>query len=166
MSRVLQYVNLAGVCALAVLCAAQWKQNSRLNLEAANLERVKHEQAIKISEQDKTLSADSAEMEDLRKALAESEEAIKTTTAKLAAETTANQRLATERDQLAMEREQLKSALEKWGDAVKQRDDALKRAGEEIQKLAKERNDAIGRFNDLANRYNAVVKELNAARSK
>jgi uncharacterized coiled-coil DUF342 family protein len=136
----MNYLNFAGVIALAVLCSFQWQINSRVNLEAQSLQKTTLEQAAKIDEQDRTIKNDAADLDDLRNRLSLSESALAD-------------------DEVTIK--QLKAALDKWIAAVAQRDQALKLAGVQIQKLANERNDAILKFNDLAGKYNAVVKQLN-----
>ena len=49
MNRMLQWVNFLGVLVLAGLCVVQWKVNRRLNLETADLERVRIAQDAKVS---------------------------------------------------------------------------------------------------------------------
>jgi chromosome segregation ATPase len=136
----MNYLNFAGVVALAVLCGFQWQTNSRLNLEAQSLQKTTLEQAAKIDEQTRTIKNDAADLDDLRGRLSLSESALADDEATI---------------------KQLKAAMDKWIAAVAQRDLALKQAGGQMQKLAAERNEAILKFNDLAGKYNAVVKQLN-----
>jgi uncharacterized coiled-coil DUF342 family protein len=136
----MNYLNFAGVVALAVLCGFQWQTNSRVNLEAQSLQKTTLEQAAKIDEQTRTIKNDAADLDDLRGRLSLSESALADDEATI---------------------KQLKNAMDKWIAAVAQRDQALKQAGGQIQKLAAERNEAILKFNDLAGKYNAVVKQLN-----
>jgi uncharacterized coiled-coil DUF342 family protein len=136
----MNYLNFAGVVALAVLCSFQWQTNSRINLEAQSLQKTTLEQAAKIDEQTRTIKNDAADLDDLRGRLSLSESALADDEATI---------------------KQLKTAMDKWIAAVAQRDLALKQAGGQIQKLATERNEAILKFNDLAGKYNAIVKQLN-----
>ena len=136
----MNYLNFAGVVALAVLCGFQWQTNSRVNLEAQSLQKTTLEQAAKIDEQTRTIKNDAADLDDLRGRLSLSESALADDEATI---------------------KQLKAAMDKWIAAVAQRDLALKQAGGQMQKLAAERNEAILKFNDLAGKYNAVVKQLN-----
>lgn len=159
MSRFLQYFNLAGVAALAILCAIQWQQNSRINQEVIELEKVRLEQAAKIAEQANTIKGDAADLEEFRQRLVQTGNALKESDAKLAACTA-------ERSQLTAERDQLKATLDKWVAAVAERDKVLKQASDELVKLAKDRNEAVLKFNDLAGKYNGLVKDLNDARAK
>jgi len=134
----MNYLNFAGVIALAVLCSFQWQTNSRINLEAQSLQKTTLEQAGKIDEQTRTIKNDAADLDDLRGRLSLSESALADDEATI---------------------KQLKAAMDKWIAAVAQRDLALKQASGQIQKLATERNEAILKFNDLAGKYNAVVKK-------
>jgi chromosome segregation ATPase len=136
----MNYLNFAGVIALAVLCSFQWQTNSRVNLEAQSLQKTTLEQAGKIDEQTRTIKNDAADLDDLRGRLSLSESALADDEATI---------------------KQLKAAMDKWIAAVAQRDLALKQASGQIQKLATERNEAILKFNDLAGKYNAIVKQLN-----
>jgi septal ring factor EnvC (AmiA/AmiB activator) len=135
MNRFIEYLNLFGIVALALLCAAQWQTNSRLNHNAERLERARIEQAAKITEQDTSLKQTTTDLDDSRQRLSIAESALKDAKAILAA--------------ITIERDQLKANLQKWATAVAVRDDA-------IRKLSAERNDAIQKFNDLANKYNAM----------
>jgi chromosome segregation ATPase len=145
----MKYLNFFGVAALAILCGFQWQLNSRVSLEAQQLDKTRLEQAAKIDEQDRIIKSDTADLDDLRMRLSLSESAL----------TEADRKVAVDEAEL----KQLKAALDKWMAAVAERDQALKQAGGVIQKLANERNDAILKFNDLAGKYNAVVKQLNDA---
>jgi chromosome segregation ATPase len=159
MNRFLSYFNFAGVIALAILCAVQWRTNSLLNQEVDHLEKTRLEQTAKIAEQDQTIQGDVADLDDFRRRLMISESALKKSDDQLATATT-------QRDRATAERDQLKAALDQWIAAVAARDAALKQAGQQLQKTAAERNDAVVKFNDLAGKYNAVVKDLNEARTK
>jgi septal ring factor EnvC (AmiA/AmiB activator) len=136
MNRLIEYLNLFGIIALAVLCAAQWQTNGQLNHDVERLDQMRIEQTAKIAEQDATLKQTSSDLDDSRQRLSISESALKDAEVKLAV--------------AAAERDQLKANLAKWTAALAARDDA-------IRKLSAERNDAIQKFNDLANKYNALV---------
>ena len=136
----MNYLNFAGIVALAILCSLQWQTNSRLNLETQSLEKTNLEQAAKIDDQARTIKNDATDLDDLRSRLSLSESALADDEATI---------------------KQLKTAMDKWIAAVTQRDQALKQAGAQIQKLAIERNDAVLKFNDLAGKYNTIVKQLN-----
>jgi chromosome segregation ATPase len=147
----MKYLNFFGVVATAILCAFQWQLNSRVSLEAQQLDKTRLQQAATIDEQDRTIKSNAADLDDLRMRLSLSETAL----------SEADRKVATDEAEL----KQLKAALDKWMAAVAERDRALKEVGMDIQKLANERNDAILKFNDLAGKYNAVVKQLNDAQA-
>ncbi len=66
MNRTLNYLNLVGVVLLAVLCALQWRRDSRLNLLAIDLEKTRQAQASKLAEQDAMLKQNASDLDDLR----------------------------------------------------------------------------------------------------
>jgi chromosome segregation ATPase len=171
--RILQYINLFGVLALAGMCVLQWDVNRRLNLRAIDLERSRQEQAQKTSEQDQALHGCQEDLNSFRDRLEKSEASQVETERRLAATIVQREQIAMERDsaiteknEAIAERDQCKANLDKWAAAVKERDEAIKKASDEITTLSKDRNDAIKKFNDLATRYNGVVKDLNEARAK
>ena len=166
MNLFLQIVNFVGVAALATLCVFQWNDNGQLHRNLDESDHARQEQVAKIADQEKTLTANNADLDDLRAKLAKAEAATKETQGKLDAETARNKQLVAEHDRLVAEQGQFKTAIDRWQAAIAQRDDALKQAGETVQKLSADRNDAVNKFNDLANKYNAVVKDLNAAQAK
>lgn len=145
MNRLLQWANLVGVLALAVLCAVQWSVNRRLNLSTMALERTRMAEEAQIAQQAKTIADQAADLDEFRSRVQLSEEALADAETKL-------QKLQGERDQLA-------GALGKWKAAVAQRDAVIKQAAAEIQKAIDDRDAAIKQFNDLATKYNAMVKE-------
>jgi chromosome segregation ATPase len=133
--------NFIGVLALAVLCAAQWRIDSQLHSQITDLEAIRIQQIEKITEQEKTIRGQSADLDDFRN------------------------RLMLCESQLNQSQEMvghLKAALDKWIAAVDARDKAIKQAGVLLQKLADERNDAVMKFNDLASKYNTLVKDWNS----
>jgi chromosome segregation ATPase len=137
MNRVLQWVNFVGVLALACLCVVQWKVNRRLNLETADLERVRIVQDAKISEQSKTIRDQAADLDEFRTRVRLSEDALADAERKLRA-------LQAERDRLA-------TSLNQYAAAVTQRDAVIKQAAAEIE-------EAVKKFNDLATKYNGLVQ--------
>jgi chromosome segregation ATPase len=157
MNRFLQYFNFIGIVALAVLCAAQWRTNRRLNLEIFDLDKTRLDQLAKIAEEDKAIKGYVADLDELRQRLTLSEAALKESQEKFAV-------VATERDKLVTERDALKTSLDKFTAALAERDAALKQAGEQIQKLAADRDEAVAKFNDLADKYNALVKDVEKAK--
>ncbi|MDB5358016.1 MAG: hypothetical protein JWN24_4469 [Phycisphaerales bacterium] len=159
MIRFLQWFNLAGVVALAVLCSFQWKANRKASLELIALDGVRLAQASKIVEQDAAIKGYAEDNEDLRDRLSHAESSLDETMRKLAVATVEVKKLTVERDEL-------KTALDTWKAAVAERDAALKQAREQMEKLGKERNEAVTKFNDLAAKYNGIVKEVNESRTK
>jgi len=145
MNRVLQWINLLGVLALAGLCAVQWSVNRRLNLTTQSLERTRIEQEAKIAEQANTIRDQAADLDEFRNRVRLSEDALADVEKKL-------RTLQRERDQLA-------ASLDQWKAAVAQRDVVIKQAAAEIQTAVAERNAAVKQFNDLATKYNAMAKE-------
>jgi chromosome segregation ATPase len=143
MNRFFLIFNFLGVGVLCVLCAVQWRTNSRLENNVRQLDETRIEQSEKISGQEMTLKEDAGDLSDLRQRLSMSESELNNAVA--------------ERDRFAAEGKQLKAALDKWMAAVAARDAALRQAGDQIQKLSSERNDAVLKFNDLAGKYNALV---------
>jgi uncharacterized coiled-coil DUF342 family protein len=166
MIRFFQWFNFLGICALAVLCGLQWRENRRVNLEAIGLEKTRLAQVAQLADRDKAIKGYLADLDELHQRLTISEAALKETEMKLTAVTLERNRLTTERNQLAAQRDQLKANLDQWIAAVTARDAALKKAGEELQKIATERNDAVLKFNELAGKYNAIVKDLNGTKAK
>ncbi len=154
----LHYINLMGVLALALLCVAQWRHNRDLNLEVNRLERVRLDQAAKLSEQQKAVSGVNADLAQFKAQFGNAAEALNDERQKFR---------GAEREirQLAAERDQLKTSVTNWADAVAIRDTRLKEAGMQIRRLSDELNASIGRFNELATNHNAVVKDLHDLRA-
>ena len=107
----LQWVNLVGVLALAVLCIAQWQRDRRMNLELRALEKARHAQDEKIAEQEKNarglsedLSHFKQKFQDANTDLSAARESLRT--------------LTKEKTQLANERDQLKTSVTNWAAAV------------------------------------------------
>jgi len=166
MNRFLNGFNLLGVIALAALCAVQWRNNGRINLQLIDLEKTRIAQSTKIAEQEKAIKGYVADLDDFRERLTRSEAALDKMETKLNTTIKERNQLTAQRDQLVAERDELKTTLDKWVAAVAERDKVLKQAGDEVQTLLQQRNDAIARFNDLVGKYNALVKDLDAARAK
>lgn len=152
MNRALNFFNAAGVLLLAILCALQWRHDSRLNLLAINLEKTRLEQASKLADQDALLKHNATDLDDLRDRLERAGVALRDAENKLAS-------AVAEGNQLRTQDDQLQQALKKWRAAVADRDQTIQKAGVQIEKLAIERNDAVMKFNDLAGKCNALVKQ-------
>jgi uncharacterized protein (DUF3084 family) len=136
MTRFFSTFNFAGVVALAILCALQWRINSRLENRVRALDQLAADQQAKIAEQTQSLKDDAADLDDSHERLSLSEKQLDETLAKL------RQREA--------EVTQLQITLKSWMQAIEARDAALKQAGQEIQQLAAQGNEAIQKYNDLA----------------
>lgn len=143
MSRTLQFINLLGVFALAVLCVMQWRADRNLNLELSAREKTRLDQAAKLEHQDKTIKGYVADLETFRKQLARANVSLKETEKSLAG-------AQREIRQLSNERNQLRISVTNWAGAVAARDEQLKQAAEQLQKLASDRNEAVKKFNELA----------------
>lgn len=154
MNSFLQYFNLAGVLAMAALCALQWRVNREANLETIKLERTRQEQAARIQETDQQVKGYQADLEGFRKHI---------TSASLGANEARSNltRLQLTSRQLETERDQLKRSVTNWANAVAARDARLKDVGEQLKSLAANRNDAVVRYNELAEKFNGVVRDLN-----
>ncbi|HWE93388.1 MAG TPA: hypothetical protein VG269_05385 [Tepidisphaeraceae bacterium] len=159
MTRILQFVNLAGVLALAVLCGFQWTANRKAHLAAIDLEKIRMRQSATIDEQAATIRGYAADLDSFRDRLQASQAELAETQGKLRTTTA-------ERDRATVERDELRTSRDSWMVAVAERDAAIKQAREQLEKLGKDRNEAVGKFNELAVKYNAIVKETNDARAK
>jgi len=163
MNRPLQWFNLAGVLALALLAVIQWQANRHVNLQLINAEAAELRQSRGLAEKDQTIQGNIEDMNEFRarvaKAATELEEqcsAVKAAEDKLAG-------VEAERARLAASVEGLKAALEQWKAAVAARDTELKQADARAAGLVTDRNEAVGRFNDLATKYNAAQDQLKQA---
>jgi uncharacterized coiled-coil DUF342 family protein len=159
MKQRLQYLNLVGVLALAGLCAAQWQNNRKANLEVMALEKARQEQSAKIEEQEKALKGYKMDLDSFREQLVQSHGLSKEAETKA---TAAERKIA----QLSDERDQLRASVTNWVGAVHLRDDRLKEANEQLQKMSGERNETVTKYNELVQKYNGVVKDLNDARAR
>jgi biopolymer transport protein ExbD len=157
--RAARHGDVIRVLLLAGLCVVQWRDNRRVNLEAANLTRIRHEQVAKLDEHAKTIAGLSADLDRFRARLQDASALAKEAEAKL-------RPLEREVRQVTQERDQLKGSVTDWSAAVTVRDERLKEFATQLQELAAGRNEAVTKFNDLAGKYNAVVIELNAARAR
>jgi len=154
MNRLLQYVNLLGVAALAVLCAFQWSANRSVNLEANSLEKTRLDLTAKAEQQAKDLKGQAADLDVFREQLSVATVSLKEAQTKLAKAELAIAQLETER-------EQLKTSVTNWAAAVATRDERLKEAADQLQKLAVERNEIVAKFNKLAVTHEETVTALN-----
>lgn len=147
MNRRLQYANLAGVLALAILCVVQWQRDRGLNLERNRLEKARIEDAAVIRDREKTVRG-------LTSDLALFKEQISTTRSELGETLDRLRQVESDNTNLATERDQLKESLTNWMAAVSIRDQRINEANQRIQGLAEELNRSIRKFNELAAHYN------------
>lgn len=153
MNRLLEKLNLAGFVILALLCVAQWKINRDTNLQLQSSQKLQHEQAAKISEQQKSIAGHSSDLEAFRAQLTAAKASEKDLGKKLAHADHTNVQLSTERDQL-------KASLTNWAAAVETRDQQLRQAATNLQEVATSRDEAIQKYNDLAKRHNELAARL------
>ena len=159
MNRFLQYANLIGVAALAVLCAFQWNVNRRVNLEASALEKTRLELNAKLAEHDKTIKGQAQDLDTFREQISLATTSLEETETKLA-------KAGREVAQLETEREQLKASVTNWAAAVTARDERIKEANERIQQLGTDLNASIRKFNELAEAHSQLVKNWNDQQEK
>lgn len=158
MNRRLQWLNLAGVLVLAVVCALQWRRDRAVNLELNSVVKTRLEQQTRLAEQASQIAGLSDDLATFKTQL--------TRTQQEAAEL--HNRLAqAEREnlQLANDREQLRQSVTNWAAAVAVRDERLATANDRIRELAADLNTSVQKFNALATNYNAVVDDLNGLRA-
>jgi chromosome segregation ATPase len=158
-NRFLHLLNFLGVVALAVLCVVQWRSGSRDDRRLQDLEQTRVEQDARLAQQARQLAGATADMEEFRKRLVESQAALKEARA-------AGDAGAAQLRQATVERDQFKAAVEQWAAAVAARDQALQQAGEQTRQLAKARDEAVRRFNELVARYNVLVDQVNRAATR
>jgi len=149
----LDYFNLLGVFALAVLCAAQWKHDRQVHMEVNRSEKARLELAAKLTEQEHAARAATADLAQFKEQFNKAHNELAEALQKLRA----NER---QTNQLTLERDQLKTSITNWVAAVATRDNRLKEANSEIQKLGDELNASIRKFNELVTNYNTVVSDL------
>ena len=159
MNRSLQYANLIGVAALAVLCVIQWSANRRVNLEASALEKARQELTSKVEEHEKTIKGQVTDLDTFREQLSLATTSLKETETKLA-------KAGREIAQLETEREQLKASVTNWAAAVTARDERLKEGNERIKQLGEEMNANIRKFNELAETHGKLVKDWNEQQAR
>lgn len=157
MNRALNWLNLAGVGLLALLCLAQWKTNLSLHQavrqHTAALQRqteLQHQEREKFATQDRAT-------ENLRQELIRWRDLSQASAQRLAS---AEQELR----RLQSERQRDQTNLQAWTAAVAARDERLQQNQRSLQSLLQERDDAVRQFNELAARHNQVVRELDQAR--
>jgi len=159
MNRFVQYANLIGVVALAVLCVVQWSANRRVNLEASALEKTRLDLTAKVAEHEKTIKGQAADLDTFREQLTLATTSLKETETKL---TKAGREIV----QLEGEREQLKISVTNWAAAVTARDERIKEANDRLKQLGEDLNASIRKFNELAETHGKLVKNWNDQQEK
>lgn len=150
----LSFINLAGMLALAVLCAAQWQGNRLLNHEINRLEGIRIDQVDQLQRRDSAIAGHLEDIETLKAKVLQLTDALRTTEGELRVE---QQRTA----QLESERDQLRISVQEWALAVETRDERIAENHLQIQELAQLQNEAVNRYNTLASDHNEAVKLLN-----
>ena len=150
MNRIIGYLNLAGILAMALLCTRQWVTNSRLaaSLTAAQIEM--ENQRAKIMTQENTLRENAADLNDLHQRLSLSESELIQTQLTL-------RKAAAERDLLQQRSDQLLAAVNQRDDVLKKQTEVLTVQANSIHQLQRDRDQTIVKFNDLATKYNAII---------
>lgn len=159
MNRFLQYANLIGVAALAVLCVFQWKANRRVNLEASAQEKTRLELTSKVEEHEKTIKGQATDLDTFREQLSLATTSLKKAETKLA-------KAGREIAQLESEREQLKASVTNWAASVSARDERLKEGNGRIKQLGEDLNATVRKFNELAETHGKLVKNWNDQQEK
>lgn len=152
--RILSFINLAGLLAVGVLCAAQWQGNRQLNQEIQRLEALRIDQASKLDERDKTISGQAQDLKLLGERLTELTDELKTAEGELRLE-------RAQSSDRARQIEELKENVSMWADAVAVRDERIESDREQIVEMAARTNDTVAKYNELAERYSENVALLN-----
>lgn len=148
------YLNLAGILALTVLCAAQWRENRQYNQEINRLEGIRIDQSERLDRQDTAIREHLEDIETLKSDILGLTDSLRTTEGTL--------RLETQKaDQLERDQERLKQNIAEWRAAVEARDSRIKDYHERIGELAEMQNEAVARHNELAEDYNELVNKWN-----
>lgn len=159
MNRTLQWINLGGVLALAVLSGWQWQTNRQLNHEVQRIEGMRLKQIEELEQKEQALAGYRADLEVFRKSITDSGESLTSARDQAA-------KVGRELAQAARDREELKAAVAKWSEAVQLRDEQIKKGNQDLESLVKQRNDAVDQLNALVKKYDQLVLELNARTEK
>jgi chromosome segregation ATPase len=159
MNRRLQFINLFGVLALAVLCAAQWRRDRDLNLEVGRLDKTRQAQDQKISEEEEAARGVTADLDHFKQQFKEQHNDLENERHK-------SRDAENEAAKLTAERDQLKESVTNWANAVTRRDALIKEANGRIEDLSTNLNTSIRKYNELVTNYDDVVKQLNETRAK
>jgi chromosome segregation ATPase len=154
MNRTLTWLNLAGVAALAGLCALQWRANRALNLEINGLQRASLVQSGRLAEQERQLRDLASDLEGFRAQLGRAHAQLR--------ETAEKRRTAeAEAARLTVERDGLKESLAAWTEAVRVRDERIAEANARIRETGERLRDAVEKFNELAARHRERTEQFN-----
>ncbi|HEX3797368.1 MAG TPA: hypothetical protein VH413_01605 [Verrucomicrobiae bacterium] len=159
MNRRLQFINLFGVLALAVLCAAQWRRDRDLNLQLGMLDKTRQAQDQKISEEEEAARGVAADLDHFKQQFKEQHNDLENERHK-------SRDAENEAAKLTAERDQLKESVTNWANAVTRRDALIKEANGRIEDLSTNLNTSIRKYNELVTNYDDVVKQLNETRAK
>lgn len=147
MSRVMTWINLIGVLALAAIYVRQWSDTIRATRQVHAAQADYQAMNSKFNDQAATVTSQSHDLDTLRGQLT-------TTEADLAAAKRDAADTAAKLKQRAAELAEQRDAIEKWKAAVAQRDDLLKQTTGESKSLAAARDEAVRRYNALAGQIN------------
>src|SRR5262249_3316675 len=114
MLKILQWLNLAGVCGLAVLCTIQWLNNRELNLQRIDLETIRDRQGKTIDQRAATIRGNLADMNDFRDRLARTHDELSAAQTAVKADDTKRTTLEQQLQTAQKEAGDLKTSLEQW----------------------------------------------------
>jgi chromosome segregation ATPase len=155
MSRGLHVLNLAGVIALAVLCAFQWGQHRAVHLELHALEKARHELDARLKEREQAVQACAADLDGFRQQIVEAKAAL--------AQTEQRSTLAARVvDRATQESGALKRRAAEWRDAVAERDERLQALQAQLRETAADRNGMVKRYNTVVETLNDRTRQLDA----
>jgi chromosome segregation ATPase len=154
MKQFLSWINLLGIVALAVLCAAQWQRDRRLNLEVNRFEATRLAQERQIKEQTKTAQGLTDDLDHFKKQVQEAHQEATEARGKI-------RQLERDNLQLRSDRQQLQISVTNWAAAVAERDARMKEANGRLRDLSTQLNESVLKFNELASNHNASVLRFN-----
>jgi septal ring factor EnvC (AmiA/AmiB activator) len=157
MNQLLKYLNFAGIIVLALLCAGQWKTNSRLEAALIALHQKSDDQAVTIAKQTETLKENAADLDDFRQRLSLAESRLRQAETDLVKTRQQRDQLVAERDELTKLRERLLAAVAQRDQVLKEQTDVLSKQVQSIHTLEDQRNQSINKYNELVARYNTLV---------
>jgi chromosome segregation ATPase len=152
--RILSFVNLAGVLALAVLCVSQWQNGRRQDAEIDRLDTARIDQAAVVKERDSRIVGQVDDLKSNSEHIAALTGELKSVEGDLRVERTRNVHIEAERDQL-------EQSMKSWSEAVDIRDERIRENQEQLRELAANLNVTVLQYNELATNYNESVNLLN-----